>query len=194
MILATAGGYSLYYVFFTTKTGASSATSKTLETNQLIAPLAYEHWASIGEKNLSGIMSQYSSGYEALWWFVNYTGIGPANGRYDCNIPRGPNNCSYFPESAWRSFFNDTPSLTNYFVCNFSLTDELDGRIVVMAVIWYQLANRNDTLVVPFEIDFQDYNNTWAVWRDWFGLEQNQAQLRQGLVTPNCPAGNSTVP
>ena len=151
----------------------------------LITSLAYEHWSSIAAKNLTQIMSQYSAHYEAIWWFVNATSIGPTNGRYDCNIPQGPNNCSYFPEFAWKTFFNDTPTLS-YAVCNFSLTPEIDGRASVTATVYYELNGLNEKLVVPFVMDFLYYNSTWAVTRDWFGLSYNQAILLTGNSTLSC--------
>jgi len=158
--------------------------------NPLIYSLAMDHWSSIAQKNLTAIMSAYSTGYEAVWWFVNSSGFGPLNGRYDCNIPEGSNNCAFFPESAWKTFFNDTSSLQNYTVCNVSVTDELHGRIVVQSVVYFPLVDRNETLKVPYEIDFQYYNNTWAVWRDWFGQERKEAYPVAGLLHPSCTAGS----
>lgn len=150
----------------------------------LIQSLAYAHWKAIGEKNLTLIMSQYSLGYRAVWFFINDSSLGPANGRYDCNIPSGPNNCNYFPESAWQTFFNHTSSLS-YTICDYNMTTELDGRIIVRATVWYELENMNLTLKVPYEMDFQYYNSTWAVWKEFFGLQQQYAVVLDGYASPS---------
>ena len=180
IIIIASAGSALYL----TRSGSnnSDSFSNTTASEQLILSLAQSHWAAIGEKNLSLIMSQYSSGYEAVWFFINNSSIGPTNGRYDCNIPRGPNNCSYFPMSAWETLFNHTGSWS-YTVCNLSIVPELDGREVVQAIVWYNF-NHNTTIRVPYEMDFQYYNNTWAVWKEWFGLQQDQASVLPGDQVP----------
>jgi hypothetical protein len=156
---------------------SSASTVNGIVQSQVITALAYQHWASIGEKNVSAVMSQYATHYEAVWFFFNSTtSLAPTNGRYDCNMPRGANNCNSFPESAWQTFFNKT-SWTSYSVCNFSLTFELDQRAVVQATLWYLLGNQNETLKVPYEMDFEYFNGTWAVLREWVGLAQNPATL-----------------
>jgi hypothetical protein len=190
MISATATGY----VFYTggqknESTSVSQSTSNSTNTSSLIASLAYAHWAAIGEKNLTKIMSQYSTGYRAVWFFISNSSLGPQNGRYDCNIPIGPNNCNSFPEFAWQAFFNHTSSL-RYSLCNYSMTTSLEGRDVVMATVWYQLENMNQTLAVPYRIDFQYYNSTWAVWREWFGMQQVQAVLFPGYIVPICQSSS----
>lgn len=159
-------------------------TRSTSVNTTLIESLAYAHWKAIGEKNLTLIMSQYSLGYRAIWFFINDSSLGPANGRYDCNIPSGPNNCNYFPESAWQTFFNHTSSLS-YTVCNLNLTIGLDGRVIVTATLWYKLENMNLTLKVPYEMDFEYYNSTWAVWKEFFGLQQQYAVVLSGYVSPS---------
>lgn len=176
ILLAGVGVLVLY-----SQSNGSKNQSRIQVPTALITSLAYAHWSSIGEKNLSSIMAQYSTHYEAVWWFANASSIGPENGRYDCNIPRGPNNCSQFPESAWNTFFNDTPSLS-YTVCNFTLTPELDGRASVSATVYYNMISRNETIKVPFVMDFFYYNGTWAVMRDWFGVANNEATLLNGTI------------
>lgn len=151
----------------------------------LITSLAYAHWKAIGEKNLTLIMSQYSLGYRAVWFFIYNSSIGPVNGRYDCNVTSGSNNCNYFLETAWQTFFNHTSSL-QYAVCNYTITPGLSGRVIVRAIVWYTLVNMNLTLKVPYEMDFQYYNQTWAVWKDFFGLQQEEASVLQGYVSSSC--------
>ncbi|MGI0092132.1 MAG: hypothetical protein ACREBS_10515 [Nitrososphaerales archaeon] len=164
----------------------TSSSSTGTEPGQIITALAYQHWTSIGAKNISSIMSQYTAHYEAVWFFINgTTSIGPTNGRYDCNMPRGVDNCNFFPEVAWQTFFNKT-SWTSYSICNFSLTVGIDQRAVVTATLWYFLTGRNETLRVPYDMDFEYFNGTWAVLRDWVGLEQNPATVIQGLISPAC--------
>ena len=145
----------------TTQTLTSTATNST--TLRLIESLANAHWKAIAQKNMTAIMNGYSTGYEALWWYVNGT-IGPTNGRDDCNIPVGPNNCSRALESDWLEFFNSTPILS-YSVCNVSLRYEADGRVEVTATLWLVMKNSNETLQVPYLIDFQYFDGTWGIWR-----------------------------
>ncbi|MHB8566356.1 MAG: hypothetical protein ACYC7D_09025 [Nitrososphaerales archaeon] len=174
-------GAALYFVFLS----GNRASPSSNPSQQFIMSLALEHWAAIGEKNVTLLMSQYSVGYEASWFFINDSSVGPTNGRYDCNIPRGVNNCSYFPSSAWETLFNKTGTW-NYTICSANVTNELDGREVVQAIVWYFLTNRNETLKVPYEMDLQYFNGTWAVWKDWFGLEQEQASISQGIKVVTC--------
>lgn len=178
---------AVYFVFYSTSHASSpnSATTTTIPSQQYILALAFAHWRAIGEKNVTLLMSQYSTGYEAAWFFINESSIGPTNGRYDCNIPRGPNNCSYFPSNAWETLFNGT-GRWSYTVCEPNVTNGLAGRVVVQAIVYYFLADRNETLRVPYEMDFQFFNGTWAVWKDWFGLEQNQAKVSQGIESIAC--------
>jgi hypothetical protein len=186
IISATVAGYAFYTGGRENETtSVSQSTSNSTNTSSLIASLAYAHWAAVGEKNLIKVMSQYSTRYEAVWFFISNSSLGLQNGKYDCNVPTGPNNCNSVPESAWQTFFSHTSSL-RYFVCNYSMTAELGGRNIVEATVWYQLENLNQTLMVPYWIDIQNYNNTWAVWIDWFGLQQNQAVLFPGYIVPTC--------
>lgn len=172
---------SAYYASF----GNHSTSTSDYPSNSHILSLANAHWAAIGSKNITLLMSQYSTGYEAAWFYISNSSIGPTNGRYDCNIPRGVNNCNYFPAQAWETLFNDTGTW-NYTVCNANVSSELDQRIVVMATVYYFLTQRNETLTVPYQMDFQYYNNTWAVWKEWFGLEQDQAYLHMGIKSVSC--------
>jgi hypothetical protein len=183
IIIAVSGGFAVYSAVSRTSINATtnSSLNATTVSEQLIVSLAQSHWAAIDEKNLTLIMSQYSSRYEAVWFFINNSAIGPTNGRYDCNIPTGPNNCSYFPMSAWQKLFNDTGAWS-YSVCNITVVPELDGRESVHALVMYTL-DQNSTLRVPYEMDFQYYNGTWAVWKEWFGLQQDPATVLSGVMT-----------
>ena len=175
IVIAASVGFALY---FSTTKRSSNATAP----NQLITSLALAHFSAIGEMNLSLLMSQYSTGYEAVWFFISNSSVGPTNGRYDCNTPRGPHNCSYSPINAWQTLFNNTKGWS-YTICNLTVVPALHGREIVLANLWY-LTSQNDTLRVPYEMDFQYYNNTWAVWKDWFGLQQNSAILLRGDLIP----------
>jgi hypothetical protein len=166
-------------------TSASQSTSSFTNSSSLIASLAYAHWMAIGEKNLTRIMSQYSTGYRAASFFISNSSLGPQNGRYDCNIPTGPNNCNRFLESAWQTLFNHTSSL-KYSVCNYSMTTGSGGGDLVVATVWYQLRNMNQTLKVPYMINFEYYNSTWAVDKEWFGMQEDQAILFPGYIIPSC--------
>lgn len=179
MILA--GGRSSSSITTAYQTTSSSQSANTT----LIQSLAYAHWRAIGEKNVTSIMLQYSTHYRAVWFFIgNNSNLGPENGRYDCNIPTGPNNCNHLPEFAWYTFFNHTSMLT-YIVCNYSILVGQDNRVIVNAIVWYQLQSLNLTLKVPYEMDFLYYNNTWAVLKDYFGLQQSYAVVLDGYINPH---------
>ena len=85
--------------------------------------------------------------------------------------------------SAWQTLFSHTGSLS-YVICNLSVVPELQGREVVQAVVWYTF-DQNSTIRVPYEMDFQYYNGTWAVWKEWFGLQQAPVYCATGRSDPN---------
>lgn len=186
LFLALVVAGAIVFVVYSSQYMNAKSASTTVP-QQLITSLAYAHWKSIGDKNIPQIMSQYSAHYEVLWWFVNGTQIGPQNGRYDCNIPRGASNCGYFLESAWNAFFNQTNAL-EYTVCNFSLTSELSGRATVTADVYFSLVGLNETIHVPYDMDFLNYNGTWAVMRDWFGTSEHESTVLYGVALPSCTA------
>lgn len=181
-VIVGAAGFAAYTSVYDNRNSATTTVPV-----QLITSLAYAHWKSIGDKNITQVMSQYSTRYEALWWFVNGSSIGPVNGRYDCNQPVGPNNCSRFPASGWETFFNETKTLS-YTVCNFTITPELEQRATIHADVWYLLNGMNITLHVPYEMDFQYFNSTWGVQRDWFGTSLDQSTVLHGVPLPSCTA------
>lgn len=160
----------------------SVTTSNSASSSQEMISLAYQHWASIGEKNITAVMSQYSQQYEAVWFYINSTSIGPGNGRYDCNTPTGPYDCSQFLKLAWTALFNNT-SWQSYSVCNITVTIGVAQRALLQATVWYQEPKQNATLKVPYEMDFRYQNNSWIVYRDWFGLPQEQATILYGFST-----------
>jgi hypothetical protein len=153
---------------------------------QRISPLAYAHWNAIGQKNVSAIMSGYTDTYEALWWFVNGSNfLNISDGRYDCNIPTGPNNCSEDLRAVWEVFAKNTPQF-NYTICNVNLTLGVQTRAFVMGTLWYASTTGNETIKVPLETDFEFSNNQWVLERDWFGMPGTPVLIFPGNVSHPC--------
>jgi hypothetical protein len=160
----------------------SSATDSTI-----ITSLAFDHWASIGQRNLTAVMSEYSTRYIAVWWNVNGSkALETHNGKNDCNIPTGPGNCSAVVIAAWQSFFNATSfsSYLNYSICNFKVNFGEDQSSFVTATLWFYLSN--ETIKVPYDIDFSKITGQWQLERDSFGFPGTPAQVLQGSINPSC--------
>ena len=155
--------------------------------NQTYATLAFAHWASIAQKNLTAVMSQYSTQYEALWWYVNGSApLGPSNGKHDCNVPTGQINCSSVLSEAWQQFFDNVSSTMKLSVCGFTSTLGEDGNGYSRASVAYYIGGSNETILVPYEIDFRVINGQWQLQRDWFGLSGDFATIHAGDVPPAC--------
>lgn len=157
--------------------------------NQSLASLAYAHWNSIAQKNLTAVMSQYSPEYENLYWFGNgNANLGPPNGKHDCNVPLGQNNCSGNVRSAWQAFFDNVSSPMQVFACGFNIlgTAEQPYRISTRANVTFFLVDSNLTISVPYGIDFQNVNGQFYVQRDWFGFPGEFATVQSGHLPPPC--------
>ena len=175
---------SIYYSQTT-----SSLDSNMSVLNQTLASLAYAHWTSIAQKNVSAVMSQYSPAYESLYWFGNGNAIlGLPNGKYDCNVPSGQNNCSPYVRSAWQHFFDNVSSPMQLSACGFNIvgTAQQPYRIDTSANVTFFLVDSNETIFVHYGIDFQNVNGQWYVQRDWFGFPFEFATLHPGNLPPTC--------
>lgn len=168
LLVVAAGGFALYATkasatttitstisSTTTETETVAASNTSLAVSQVTA-LAYSHWASVGSKNLTAVMSQYSPS-AVLGWYVNPASA--LNGTYT--------NSSAI-QNTWTKFFDANPT-TYYTIYNYSLT--FNGSIAtVNAVIWYVLGNGTVTLKLPYELNYQLQNGSWALTGDWWGL------------------------
>ena len=65
-VIVASGSYAIY-----TSGRNPNPSTVTESAVQIIEPLAYQHWQSIGTRNVSAIMSGYSHYYEDVWWFFN---------------------------------------------------------------------------------------------------------------------------
>lgn len=155
--------------------------------DETILALAHAHWKAIGQKNVSAVMSQYSTHYEGIWWDVNGGVFDQLNGKHDCNVVTGPGNCSAILASTWSAFFNDTREKSlNYSLCGVTPRIGLDSTGSVTATLWISLAKGEGTLKVPYEIDFSNINGTWQLQRDTFGYPGSPATFFSGQVSPGC--------
>jgi hypothetical protein len=191
LIIILVVAFAAYHFVFSGQTAPSAQTAASTADlralNQTYAALAFAHWASIAQKNLTAVMSQYSTQYEALWWYVNSSApLGPSNGKHDCNVPTGQVNCSSVLSEAWQQFFDNVSSTMKLSVCGFTSTLGVDGNGYSRAGVAYYIGASNETILVPYEIDFRAIGGQWQLQRDWFGLSGDFATLQPGDVPPAC--------
>ena len=166
---------------------AATNTENTTSLTLVLSSLAYEHWSSIAQRNLTAVMSQYSTEYEALWWDANGSAVLESlNGKHDCNLPNGPGNCSGVVSSAWNEFFNYSSSSMKFTVCGLNISTGEPGNAFAVAIIWYFLPNANETIRAPYQIDFRIMGEQWQLLRDTFGFPGNPADVIPGFVMPSC--------
>ena len=176
---------SFYAVYASGRNPNQSAS--TVSAYQIIPPLAYQHWQSIGVRNVSSIMAGYSQYYEAVWWYFNGSAaLSAINGKHDCNIPTGAGNCSGNVRTIWEDFANYTVTL-HYSICGANFTLGGGNWFYGRSVMWYTSLSGNETIRVPLEIDFRYENGQWQLLRDWFGLPGEPATVMAGSVDHACP-------
>ena len=175
LIVIAAVGYGLYYMSTTSTPTASSSTS------QVVTGLAYSHWEAIGDANLAGTVSQYSSS-AALWWYVKGSALNTTSGAYTGTAI----------SSTWQKFFKSGP--TYWTVYNYSLTFSSSTAAKVTADVWYVIGNGNSThtLHLPYELDYNLQSGSWVLTTDWWGLPNFPGLVFTGVVTPPSAAPTTT--
>ncbi len=187
-VVAIVAGFTIFYEIGSPH-GGSPETNSSTQVEQLASQIAYSHWNYVSEKNLTAIFSQYSSYYQAVWFFFNGSNtLNALNGRHDCN-PAGGLDCSYNVKSAWLSFFNYTPPFGSYSVCGYNVSQQLGERALVSATVWLETSNKYhesniSTIEVPYQIDFEFVNGSWQFWKEYFGLPAEPALLFAAKVSP----------
>ncbi len=183
LLIVAAAGFGLYYqssgktstTTFTTTAVNTTVSATTSSSTQLqsssmeITALAYSHWASIGDKNLSSVMSEYAPN-SVLYWYVGPT--SPLNGTYT-----GLSSIN----ATWTKFLSSTPSIY-YTVYNYTVS--VKGNTgTVSADLWYVLRNGTVTLKLPYLLIYQNENGTWRLTGDWWGLPNNPGVAVPGVAT-----------
>jgi|ADKI01.1.fsa_nt_gi hypothetical protein len=139
-----------------------------------VTQLAYQHWAAIGEANLTATMSEYSSSAQ-LWWYVRNSPLNTVSSAYTgSNI-----------SETWSKFFKVGP--TYWAVYNFSVTIQSSTSAKVTADLWYVIGNGNSTrtLYLPYELDYSYQNGHWMLVGDWWGLPNHYGYSMPGVVSPS---------
>ena len=185
VITAVAAGFA-----FQSRSRNSQTTQNTTSVAlQTISQIAYSHWKYVSQKNLSETFAQYSTSYQAVWFFFNGSGsLSTLDGRHDCN-PSGGLDCAYNVKSAWSAFYNYTPAVSNYSICGYNVSLDLENRAIVSATAWFELNTKNNqqgisTLEVPYEMDFEFINGSWQLWKEYFGLATQPALVFAATVLP----------
>lgn len=179
LIIIAGVGYGLYFMkggnsSSTTQTTSTSTTTSAMASNyQTVTGLAFSHWTAIGNANLSGTMSQYSSS-AALWWYVHDSAL---------NTTGTPYTGSQISDT-WTKFFGVGP--TYWTVFNYSLIFPSSTSAKVTADVWYVLGHGNatHTLYLPYELDYNFQNGQWQLTADWWGLPHSPGAVYAGVVTP----------
>ncbi len=188
IIVAAISGYFILYELGISQTKSSSTTSS-VDAQTFISQIAYIHWKYVSLKNVTALFSQYSTEYQAVWFFFNGTSsLSTLNGRHDCN-PAGGIDCSYNVKSAWNAFFNDTPPLNSYSVCGYNFSLQYGARALVSATVWFESSGQSNqssvaTLEVPYQIVFESINGTWQLWKEFFGLPNEPTTIFTTRVLP----------
>lgn len=151
----------------------SSQPSATSSNYQTVTGLAYSHWTSIGDANLSGTTSQYTSS-AALWWYVQNSPLNTTSGPYTGSAI----------SATWTKFFSNGP--TYWTVYNYTLVFTSSTTARVTADVWYVLGHGNSThtLYLPYELDYTFQNGRWSLSADWWGLPHSPGVVYSGVVTP----------
>jgi hypothetical protein len=186
-VIAGTGAYAFYL-----NNQSAGQTPNGVSALKVVVPLAYKHWQSIGEKNVSSIMQGYSQYYEAVWWYFNgSTKLSAINGKHDCNVPVGYGNCTKSVLTVWEDFSNATIPL-EYTLCEANFTLGSGNWLYARSIMWYTSLNLNETIRVPLEMDFRFEAGGWQLLRDWFGLPGDPATLMPGNIAHSCPGNQDT--
>ncbi|MHB2037040.1 MAG: hypothetical protein ACYCPW_09920 [Nitrososphaerales archaeon] len=184
LLIVAAAGFGLYYqssgrtgtttlttTVVNTSVATTTSSSAQLQTSSMeITALAYSHWASIGDKNLSSLMSEYASN-STLYWYVGPT--SPLNGTYT-----GLSSIN----ATWTKFLSGNPSIY-YTVYNYTVGVKGNSG-TVSADLWYVLRNGTITLKLPYLLTYQNENGTWRLTGDWWGLPNNPGVAVSGVAIP----------
>lgn len=159
-----------------TETGSSGASNY-----QTVTELAYSHWAAIGDTNLTGTTSQYSSS-ASLWWYVHDSAL---------NTTAGPYTGSAI-SATWSKFFNSGP--TYWTVYNYSLSFSSSTTATITADVWYVIGSGGNThtLILPYELDYNYQNGQWVLTSDWWGLPHSPGQVYSGVLSPSVSTTSSS--
>lgn len=190
LLILAAGGFALYAmkspspktttVSSTVTTTTTIATSSNSQTADEVTALAYSHWASIGVKNLTAVMSQYAPN-ATLGWYVSPS--SPLNGTYT--------NSSAI-KSTWTKFFNANPT-TYYTVYNYTLSVN-GSSATANADIWYILGNGTVTLKLPYELNYKLQGGSWMLVGDWWGLPSQPGTIAHGVLPIATVSTTITLP
>jgi hypothetical protein len=186
LVVGIVASISIYY---SALANPSKNASNTISfSGQNISGEVYSHWNYVSEKNLSSLFSQYSTEYQAVWFYFNVNeSLSALNGKHDCN-PAGGLDCSYNVKTAWQTFFNETPAFSSHIVCNYSLAVQLGERILVSATVWFEASNQSQgiaTLEVPYQIDFELVNGSYQLWKEYFGIANDPVVVFSSTKVPN---------
>lgn len=176
VIVIAAIGYALYFM------QTPSQPSTTSSNYQAVTGLAYSHWTSIGDANLSGTTSQYTSS-AALWWYVQNSPLNTTNGPYTGSAI----------SATWTKFFKNGP--TYWTVYNYTLVFPSSTTARVTADVWYVLGHGSSThtLYLPYELDYTLQNGQWFLSTDWWGLPHSPGLVYSGVVTPGVSTTSSAA-
>ncbi|MEM0288126.1 MAG: hypothetical protein QXG05_08180 [Nitrososphaerota archaeon] len=177
LIVIAAVGFGLYISKLTTSTSSSSTTPVATPSDTVTA-LAYEHWAAIGQKNLSATLSQYGSN-SVLYWYVKGSAL---NGTY---------TTASSISATWQAFFSHTTTVY-YIVTDYSLVFSGTTSAKVTAIVWYLLGNGTVTLKLPYELDYAYTGGHWVLTGDWWGLPNNPGTITVGVVQPGVSSSSSS--
>ncbi|MDH2899966.1 MAG: hypothetical protein PXY39_03250 [archaeon] len=159
----------------------SSPISTSSSSYQTVTGLAFSHWTAIGDANLTGTMSQYSSS-AALWWYVQNSPLNTTSGPYTGSAI----------SATWSKFFNSGP--TYWTVYNYTLTFPSSTSAKVTADLWYVIGHGNSThtLRLPYELDYSYSGGTWSLNADWWGLPHAAGLIYTGVITPSTSVSPSS--
>ena len=189
--IIAAGGFALYAmktsstqtitttVSSTATTTATIATSNSSQAAGEVTALAYSHWASIGAKNLTAVMSQYGPS-ATLGWYVSPSSA--LNGTYT--------NSSAI-RSTWTKFFNANPT-TYYTIYNYTVSVN-GSSATANADIWYILGNGTVTLKLPYELNYKFVSGSWVLVGDWWGLPSRPGSIAHGIATIATPSTTTST-
>lgn len=166
-----------------TASGSGTASGNAGASNyQTVTGLAFSHWTAIGDANLSGTMSQYSSN-AALWWYVHGSALNTTSGPYTGSAI----------SSTWTKFFAAGP--TYWTVYNYSLSFTSSSSASVTADVWYVIGSGNNThtLYLPYELDYNYQNGQWTLTGDWWGLPHSPGYVYVGVMSPSSSASSGST-
>ncbi len=168
LVIIAAVGYGLYFMQTTSSSPTTSSSNY-----QFVTSLAFSHWTSIGDANLTGTMSQYSSS-ASLWWYVHDSPLNTTSGPYTGSSI----------STTWTKFFGNGP--TYWTVYNYTLTFPTSTSAKVTANLWYILGHGNSThtLYLPYELDYNYQSSQWFLTGDWWGLPHSPGIAYDSVVAP----------